>query len=150
MTALTRKKTYSIGQVAQMFNLSVPTIRYYDQQKLIPNLKKTKSGVRQFTYENITTLKMIECLKNAGMPIKDIQDFIQMVQEGDETLPDRLNMFLNLRKKVEKQISEIQNTLDMINFKCEYYTKAVNDGTEENVKRNMPLSKIIKLDLERK
>lgn len=150
MATLTKEKTYSIGQVAQMFNLSVPAIRYYDQQKLISNLKKSKSGVRQFTNENIATLKMIECLKNAGMPIKDIQEFMQMVQKGDEALPDRLKIFLNLREKVEKQMKETQNTLDMINFKCDYYGRAVEDGTEDGVKKEMPLSNIIKLDMEEK
>ncbi len=147
MATLTREKTYSIGQVAQMFNLSVPAIRYYDQQKLILNLKKNKSGIRQFTNENIATLKMIECLKNAGMPIKDIQEFMKMVQKGDETLPDRLKMFLSLKQKVEKQMEEIQNTLDMINFKCDYYSQAVKDGTEDRVKKEMPLSNIVKLDM---
>lgn len=148
MSTLIKEKSYSIGQVSKMFDLSIPTLRYYDQQKLIPNLKKTKSGIRQFNKENIETIKIIECLKNAGMPIKDIQEFMQMVQKGDETLSERLTMFLNLRKKVEKQMRELQDTLDVVNFKCTYYDKAVKDGTEDKVKKQMPLSTLIKLDSE--
>lgn len=148
MSTLIKEKSYSIGQVSKMFDLSIPTLRYYDQQQLIPDLKKTKSGIRQFNQKNIETIKIIECLKNAGMPIKDIQEFMQMVQKGDETLSERLTMFLNLRKKVEKQMRELQNTLDVVNFKCTYYDKAVKDGTEEKVKKQMPLSTLIKLDSE--
>ncbi len=66
------KTTYSIGEVAEKFGLSVPTLRYYDKEGLIPNLKKNSAGVRRFTEENLSTLQIVECVKNAGMPIKEI------------------------------------------------------------------------------
>lgn len=142
-TIETKNKTYSIGQVAKMFDLSIPTLRYYDQQHLIPRLKKTNSGRRIFTQDNVDAVRVIECLKSAGMPIKQIQIFMQKVQQGDSTLQDRLDMFLRLRKQVEGQMQDLQNTLDMINFKCHYYGKAVSDGTEKYVKQEMPLSSLI-------
>lgn len=42
MPTTTQPKTYTIGQVAAMFNLSTYTLRYYDKEGLIPNLKKTQ------------------------------------------------------------------------------------------------------------
>ncbi len=138
-----KEKTYSIGQVAQMFDLSIPTLRYYDQEHLIPHLHKTNSGIRRFTQDNIDAVRVIECLKSAGMPIKEIQIFMKKVKQGDATLKDRLAMFQNLKKQVEKQMQELQDTLDMINFKCNYYGKAVKDGTEKYVKEEMPLSSLI-------
>ncbi|MGN1272479.1 MAG: MerR family transcriptional regulator [Lactobacillus sp.] len=136
-------KTYSIGEVANMFNLSVPTLRYYDKENLIPNLQKTESGIRQFSPENLGAIQMIECLKKAGMPIKDIQFFMEQTQKGDETLPARLAMFKRLRKQVEAQMQDLQRTLDMVNFKCDYYQTAVNDGTEKYVKENMNLNEFL-------
>lgn len=147
MTIIKEKEiTYSIGQVAKMFNLSVPTLRYYDQEHLIPRLNKTESGIRRFTKENVTAVQVIECLKSAGMPIKDIKQFMQKVEQGDDTLNDRLEMFKHLRTNVLKQMQELQNTLDMINFKCKYYGKAVQDGTEKYVKKQMPMPIHIKND----
>lgn len=67
--------TYSIGEVAEKFGLSVPTLRYYDKEGLIPNLNKNAAGVRRFTEENLSTLQIVECVKNAGMPIKEIKQF---------------------------------------------------------------------------
>lgn len=144
MPTLTKaEKTYSIGQVAKMFDLSIPTLRYYDQEHLIPNLNKTAAGVRRFTQDNIDAVRVIECLKSTGMPIKQIQVFMQKVEQGDATLQDRLNMFLRLKKQVRQQMQELQNTMAMIDFKCEYYGKAVKDGTERYVKEEMPLSSLI-------
>lgn len=88
--------TYSIGEVATKCSLTVSTIRYYDKEGLIPNLQKNEVGVRRFTDENVSSLQMIECLKNAGMPIKDIKQFMQWTIEGDSTLDERFEMFKNL------------------------------------------------------
>jgi hypothetical protein len=99
--------------------------------------------VRRFTQDNIDSVRVIECLKSAGMLIKEIQVFMQKVEQGDATLQDRLGMFLRLKKQVQQQMRELQNTLEMIDFKCNYYGKAVKDGTEKYVKEEMPLSSLI-------
>ena len=126
------KETYSIGEAAKMFDLSVATIRYYDQEGLIPNLHK-KSGFRRFNKDNLDALQMIECLKNAGMSIKDIRQFMEWNVEGDQTLPLRLKMFQQLRDKIQQQMDELQKTLNVANYKCHYYQQAIDDGTEKYV-----------------
>jgi len=129
--------TYSIGEVAQKFDLSLPTIRYYDKENLIPNLQKNEAGIRRFTEENISSLKMVECLKTAGMPIKDIRQFMQWTLDGDSTLDKRLEMFQQLRKSVMSQMDKLQGTLNTIEYKCGYYEQANVDGTEKFVKENL-------------
>ena len=54
--------SYSIGEVAAITHLSVPTIRYYDKEGLIPDLKKDPAGVRCFDDHNLGALEMINCL----------------------------------------------------------------------------------------
>lgn len=130
---------YSIGQVAKMFNLTVPTLRYYDSEGLIPNLQKNNSGIRIFSEENLRSIQIIECLKDSGMPIKDIRTFMQWTQAGDDTLQERYEMFEDLRHKVLGQMAKLQETLDVIDFKCGYYQQAVKDGTEKYVKKTHAL-----------
>ena len=60
---------YTIGQVAEMFGLPVSTLRYYDKQGLFPELERT-SGIRRFGDTELEALRVIECLKKAGMEIK--------------------------------------------------------------------------------
>ena len=66
---------YSIGQVAEMFGLPISTLRYYDKQGLFPNMERV-SGIRKFGDTEIEALRVIECLKKAGMEIKDIRQFM--------------------------------------------------------------------------
>lgn len=129
------QETYTIGQVATRFNLSVPTLRYYDQEGLIPNLTKDQAGIRRFNNENLEALQVVECLKTSGMSIKDIKQFMQWSSEGDETLAQRLTLFQKLREHLESQLDLLERNLRVVDYKCAYYGQAVEDGTEARVKQ---------------
>ena len=77
---------YSIGEVSEMFDLPVSTLRYYDKEGLFPDMMRV-SGVRKFSDRELETLRVIECLKKSGMEIKDIHQFIESVCHGKGNLP---------------------------------------------------------------
>lgn len=83
---------YTIGQVAEMFGLPISTLRYYDKQGLFPRMERV-SGIRKFGEPEIEALRVIECLKKAGMEIKDIKRFVDWCMEGPSTYPQRRAMF---------------------------------------------------------
>ena len=108
---------YTIGQVSEMFNLPVSTLRYYDKEGLFPELNRT-SGIRQFSENEIEALRIIECLKKTGLQIKDIKQFMSWCMEGSSTYTKRKELFENQKKQVEAEITKLNKTLDMLNFKC--------------------------------
>lgn len=128
---------FTIGQVSEMFDLPVSTLRYYDKEGLFPELNRT-SGIRQFTEKEIETLRVIECLKKTGLPIKDIKLFMSWCMEGSSTYLKRKELFENQKMQVEKEINELNQTLDMLNFKCWYYSEVIKDGNEDRVKSMIP------------
>ena len=132
---------YNIGEVAKMLNISISTLRYYDKEGLLLELERDKSGIRKFSDKNIQALKVIECLKKSGLQIKEIKEFMYWCSLGDQTILNRKNMFFKQRENVIKQIKELESTLNMLNYKCWYYTKALEDGTEKRVK-NITLNDI--------
>ena len=72
---------FTIGQVSEMFDLPVSTLRYYDKEGLFPELNRT-SGIRQFSEKEVEALRVIECLKKTGLQIKDIKQFMSWCMEG--------------------------------------------------------------------
>lgn len=60
---------YTIGQVAEMFNIPISTLRYYDKEGLFPEMERT-SGIRKFTSKELEALRVINCLKKSGMEMK--------------------------------------------------------------------------------
>lgn len=123
--------TYSISEVAKKLDLTVYTLRYYDKEGLMPFVERTTSGTRLFKDSDIDFLKIIQCLKLTGMPIKDIKDFIEWCSEGDSTLKQRYDMFTERKASVEAQMEELRKTMKVIEHKCSYYETALEAGTEE-------------------
>ena len=131
------RETYTIGQAADMFGLSVSAVRYYDREGLFPSLGR-KSGIRKFTQSDIEALRVIECLKKSGLEIKDIRHFMELCSEGSSTYPERLELIKKQKEKVENEIENLERTLDMLSYKCWYYTTAIRDGSEERAKAMTP------------
>lgn len=131
------KNMYTIGQVSEMFDLPVSTLRYYDKEGLFPELNRT-SGIRQFSENEIEALRVIECLKKTGLQIKDIKQFMSWCMEGSSTYTKRKELFESQKKQVEAEITKLNKTLDMLNFKCWYYSEAIKDGNEERLKNIIP------------
>ncbi len=120
---------YTIKEVSEMLHIPASTIRYYDKEGLLPEIERKASGYRLFTEENLRALRLIECLKSTGMPIKDIRTFFEWVKQGDSSLMQRYEMFLERRRAVEAQMEELKKTLEVIDYKCWYYETAVAAGT---------------------
>ncbi|MFP7201844.1 MerR family transcriptional regulator [Lysinibacillus halotolerans] len=128
--------TYTINEVAKQLNLTVYTLRYYDKEGLLPFVERTSSGIRMFKESDIEALKVIECLKSTGMPIKEIKNFIDWCSNGDSTLQQRYDMFIERKASVEAQMEELKKTLELIDHKCNYYKTALEAGTEDVHKSN--------------
>ena len=128
---------YSIGQVAEIFGLPISTLRYYDKQGLFPNMERV-SGIRKFSEQEIEALRVIECLKKAGMEIKDIRQFMDWCSEGSSTYPQRKAMFEERKAHMEAEIAHMNRALDMLKFKCWYYEQATKDGSEDRLKALIP------------
>jgi DNA-binding transcriptional MerR regulator len=112
---------YTIAQVAEKTNLTAHTLRYYDKEGLLPFIERSNSGNRNFTDSDLERLEIICCLKNTGMSIKKIKEYIEWCIEGGQTAEKRRQMLINHRKEVVKQMNDLQKSLDKIDYKINHY-----------------------------
>lgn len=120
---------YTVGEMAKKLNVAPSTLRYYDKEGLLPFVERSDGGMRMFKDEDLEPLLIIDCLKKTGMPLKDIRTFMDWAQQGDGTINQRFQMFQEQRKSVESQIAQLQDTLDILNYKCWYYETAKAAGS---------------------
>lgn len=128
--------TYTIRQVAEKMGVTVPTLRYYDKEGLLPFIDKKPDGTRVFKDEDFKGLEIITCMKNSGMPIKEIKKYMDLCQEGDNTLQERLEIFFERKRAVQEQLEELNKVMELINHKIWYYETAIEVGTEAVHKQN--------------
>ena len=125
---------YTIGEVSEMLNIPVSTLRYYDIQKLLLDLKRDDAGNRIFDETNINALKLINCLKTSGISIKDIKKFMLLAKQGDKTISERKNYFLIQKQNIKDKRNELEIAMNMVEYKYWYYQTAEKDKTEKYVK----------------
>lgn len=128
---------YTIGQVSEMFHLPISTLRYYDKEGFFPNLVR-KGNIRYFSDNELEALRVIECLKQSGLEIKDIKQFFEWVTEGSSTYAKRKELFEHRKVAVKEEIKQLEKTLAMLEFKCWYYDTATADGNEDRINAMLP------------
>lgn len=120
---------YTIGEAAKMLGVAPSALRYYDKEGLLPFVERSESGLRMFKESDMDWLRVIECLKKTGMPIKGIKQFILCAMKGDDTIGERLEILGRHRKDVMRQIEELEEHLNLLNYKIWYYTAAEEAGS---------------------
>jgi DNA-binding transcriptional MerR regulator len=123
---------YTIKKVAEKFDLTEYAIRYYEKEGLLPNIARDEHGIRNFSEDDIEWIKLICCLRNTGMAISNIKNFVTLCMEGDGTLELRREIILAQKKITEQKIKEMNNNLEMINWKLNHYTGLINEKKANN------------------
>lgn len=114
--------TYSIKEVAAKTHLSAYTLRFYDKAGLLPFVSRNAAGYREFTEGDLALLHTITCLKNTGMAIKDIRQYIAAVMAGPSTVQTRRALLEAHRDTVLKKQALIAQNLKEIDYKLAIYS----------------------------
>ncbi len=129
----------TVSEAAQRLGISAHTIRFYSNEGLIDFVARDRNGNRIFKESDFERMFIIASLKRSGMTIKQIRKFSQLCDEGDSTISRRLEMLRNQREDVLDRITELQDALDVLTYKCWLYETAQEAGTTA-VHDTMPLS----------
>ena len=120
---------YTIGEMAQKLNVAPSTLSYYDKEGLLPFVERSSGGIRMFKDEDMEWLRLLGCLKKAGMPLKEIRAFMDWSRQGDATIGQRLALIEKQRQSVLDQQKQLEETLLMLDYKRWYYQTAQEAGT---------------------
>ena len=120
---------YTIGEMAQKLDVAPSTLRYYDKEGLLPFVERSSGGIRMFKEEDMEWLRLLGCLKKAGMPLKEIRSFLDWSRQGDATISQRLELLEKQRQSVLDQQKQLEDTLLMLDYKRWYYQTAQEAGT---------------------
>lgn len=112
---------YTIKQVSEKTGLSIFTLRFYDKEGLMPLVKRSASGIRKFTDEDIAWISLICCLRNSGMSIEKIKELMFVCMQGEEAFEDRKRILLEHKEYINQQIKQLQDSLNTIDYKLEHY-----------------------------
>ena len=121
----------TITEVSKLYDITPDTLRYYERIGLIPKIHRNKNGIRDYTQEDCNWVEFIKCMRNAGLPIETLIDYVTMFQQGDSTIDARKELLTEQRKVLEKKIKDMNETLGRLNHKIELYEKCLMINEKE-------------------
>jgi len=114
-----------IAEVSETFGISQDTLRYYERIGLIPHVNRSKSGNRDYTEQDCKWVEFIKCMRNAGLPIEVLIEYVGLFQQGDETIEARKELLIEQRKQLRARLEDMQKTLDRLDYKIATYEHGV-------------------------
>jgi DNA-binding transcriptional MerR regulator len=121
----------NIATVAAKFDLTQDTLRYYEKVGLIPKVKRTSGGIRNYTEYDCGWIDFIKCMRNAGVQVDSLVEYVRLFEQGDSTADMRKQILVQERDRIATQVAEIQCTLDRLNAKIERYEKDIIPAEKE-------------------
>ena len=132
---------YTVKEVAEKLHLTEHTVRFYTDRGLVPSLQRDKNNIRLFDEDSIDWLICVKCLKECGMSIESIKNYIDLCQQGDSTIPSRYEIILEQSKHAYAQLEEARQRAQYMERKVNHYLNIINnkipdDTNPENWDKN--------------
>ena len=124
---------YSAKETAKITGLSAASLRYYEKEKLLPQIARNDQKYRQYTDEDIEWIKMIQCMRRANISIQSIKEYVALLIQGGETLEQRYIMVQNHMTDIKNQMANLQNAFILTQKKLSFYEKLLEDSSSKNM-----------------
>ena len=118
----------TIKEVCEKYGITADTLRYYEKVGVIPTVGRTKGGKRDYSRQDIGWVENAICMRNAGLPVEMLIEYVRLFQEGDGTFQARRDLLAEAREEILGQLNKYQATLDKLNYKISRYDEAIRTG----------------------
>ena len=114
-----------IAEVSERYGISLDTLRYYERIGLIPPVHRNEGGIRDYNDLDLRRVEFIKCMRSAGLSIEVLIEYVDLVQQGDDTIEIRKGILKEQRELLLARMKELQKTLDVLDHKIDVYENAV-------------------------
>lgn len=111
----------TIQEVAEKYDLSKDTLRYYEKEGLVGPIGKNKSGSREYQEADLERIEFVKCMRSAGLSIAILKDYIKLYEEGEQTKEARLKLLEKERELLKEKIDYMEDAYKKLNYKIKLY-----------------------------
>ena len=117
---------YSMKDVCRETGMTYEALKFYCNEGLIPNVKRDANNHRVFDDRDVAWIKSLTCLKNCGMSIQEMKEYLDLCLEGESTIPQRKEMLTKKQKALRSAIQELENSVAYIDWKQNFYDEVLS------------------------
>ena len=117
---------WDIATTAAHLGGSAHTLRYYERIGLV-RVGRDAFGHRRYDAVALRRLVFLTRMRTSGMPIRDLRRYVDMVEAGRDTVPDRLAILTEHRDDLRVRIDGLQLALAATEYKIAVYTRQLEE-----------------------
>ncbi|KQO18569.1 MerR family transcriptional regulator [Paenibacillus sp. Leaf72] len=124
---------FYIKEAAEKVNLPTHTLRYYEQEGLLPFIKRDEHGNRIFDDNDLLWLDLIVCLRKTDIPLSELRAIVELTKAGDSTASERKQILEKHKEKMMEKQRDLDNAFIKIKEKLGFYDEIEKKYNEENM-----------------
>ncbi len=121
---------FTMKDVCKQVNMPYETLKFYCNKGLVPNVKRDNNNYRIFDENDVAWIKSLICLKNCGMSIQEMKEYLDFCLDGPSTIPQRKIILDKKREELLGKVSVLQKSIDYIDWKQGFYDDVLSGKTE--------------------
>lgn len=121
---------YSMKEACALTNMTYENLKFYCNEGLVPNVKRNKRNYRVFDDHDIKWIQSLTCLKNCGMSIAEMKEYLALCLEGKDSIPQRKVILANKKEDLLQSITDLQEAVTYIDWKQNFYDDVLSGKTE--------------------
>ena len=121
---------YTMKQACQAAGMSYETLKFYCNEGLVPNVKRSANNYRIFDDHDINWIKSLSCLKRCGMSIAEMKEYLALCLEGEKTIPQRKLVLSKHKDELQMKIRELEDAVRYIEWKESFYNDVLSGRKE--------------------
>lgn len=126
-----------IGELSKASGLSVHAIRWYESRRLIPAVRRTEAGHREYGEWHIAWLALLDRLKRTGMTIAQMTAYADLVRCGESTLAQQRAMFVEHRERAAADLVARRQALRHIDEKIAFLERWIETGERPPIAKTL-------------
>ena len=124
----------TIAEVSKTFGLTADTLRYYERIGLIPPVKRSSSGIRDYDEKDCNWVEF-KCMRGVGIPVEMLIEYVAMFRLGKETIAARKALLVEQRQQLADKIVAMQAVLERLDMRIDGYEERCLKFEEENLRQ---------------
>ena len=112
-----------ISEVSEKYGLTQDTLRYYERIGLIPAVKRSPNGIREYDDYSCGWIEFIHCMRKAGIQVEVLIEYVQLYQQGPDTKEARKELLQEEYRRLDERVVELQALKDSLAWKIENYDR---------------------------
>lgn len=103
-----------IGEIAEAAGTTAKTLRFYEDQGLLPPAERTPAGYREYTPETVARIDFIHRGQAAGLTLAEIRQILDIRDRGHAPCDHVRDLLAARQTEIEQQLARLAALRDTI------------------------------------